>query len=135
MNKLYPLQAGAPMFTIVPMAPVAPTMETDGATHGPITRTPPQQQMQVQVQMQPQQQPPQQQQVQVQMQPQQQQPQQEQMQVRVQPQQQQMQQQQQQQQQQVRVQQQVNPLSNTTHGSVQITVAPLQQHPHQEMDL
>jgi hypothetical protein len=107
------------MFTIVPMAPVAPTMETDGATHGPITRTPPQQQMQVQVQMQPQpqQQPPQQQQVQMQ------------------PQQQQMQQQQQQQQQQVRVQQQVNPLSNTTHGSVQITVAPLQQHPHQEMDL
>jgi hypothetical protein len=104
MNKLYPLQAGAPMFTIVPMAPVAPTMETDGATHGPITRTPPPQQQQVQVQMQPQQQ-------------------------------QQIQQQQQQQQQQVRVQQQVNPLSNTTHGSVQITVAPLQQHPHQEMDL
>eukprot|EP01046_Picozoa_sp_COSAG06_P050696 COSAG06_NODE_8093_length_2275_cov_1.080882_3_plen_132_part_00 len=89
MNKLYPLQAGAPMFTIVPMAPVAPTMETDGATHGPITRTPPPQQQQVQVQMQPQQQ-------------------------------QQIQQQQQQQQQQVRVQQQVNPLSNTTHGSVQI---------------
>ncbi len=100
MNKLYPLQAGAPMFTIVPMAPVAPTMETDGATHGPITRTPPQQ---VQVQMQPQQEPPQQQQMQVQMQPQ--------------PQQQQQQQQQPQQlQQQVRVQQQMNPLSNTTHA-------------------